>query len=82
MRIDKVINQLESLRNTYGNNIDVKLGMRQKYGTDFAMELAEIDVHKIKAFYGNDFKAIVITEGGQIGAVDYFDDDDEWEDDE
>jgi hypothetical protein len=29
------------------------------------------------AFYGEDYKAVVITEGGQCGAVDY-DDNEDW----
>lgn len=80
MRINKVIDELEFLREEYGEDIDVKIGMIQKYGTNFAMEISEIDVHQIKSFYGKDYKAIVLTEGGQIGAVDY--DDEEWEDEE
>lgn len=40
----------------------------------------DVEVHKISSFYGDNYRAVVITEGNQIGTVDYNDDEDEWED--
>ena len=78
MRVKDLIEMLE----TYDGDMQVRIGMRQNYGSDFAMDV-EYDVaeHKIRAFYGNDYKAVVITEGSQCGVVDYDDEDDEedWE---
>ena len=83
MRVKDLIEILE----TYDENAKVIIGMRQTYGTDFAMEIEyDIAERKIRAFYGNDYKAVVITEGSQCGAIDYNDDDedfdDDWDDDE
>ena len=56
----------------YDENMEVIIGMRQKYGSDFAMDIEfDIEEHNIHAFYGNDYKAVVITEGSQCGVVDY-----------
>ena len=77
----KVRDLIEELQN-FDEDMEVVIGMRQTYGTDFAMDV-EFDIaeHKIKAFYGSDYKAVVITEGSQCGAVDYDDEDDEDDDD-
>ena len=83
MKVRDLIEILE----TYDENAEVIIGMRQTYGTDFAMGIEyDIAEHRINAFYGSDYKAVVITEGSQIGAVAYDDEDDddeyddEWED--
>ena len=34
-----------------------------------------IEEHEIKSFYGEDYNAVVLTEGSQIGTVNY---DSEW----
>jgi hypothetical protein len=81
MKVKDLIEILE----TYDENAEVIIGMRQRYGTDFAKSIEyDIAERKIRAFYGADFKAVVITEGSQIGAVVYNDDDDDddWYDDE
>ena len=83
----KVKDLIEILK-TYDGDMKVKIGMQQRYGSDFAMDIdCEVAEHNIRAFYGNDYKAVVITEGSQCGTVDYddeedFDDDDEWEEEE
>lgn len=74
MKVKDLIEILES----YDPNAKVIIGMRQTYGTDFAMEIEyDIEERKIRAFYGNDYKAVVITEGSQCGAVVYNDDEDD-----
>ena len=35
------------------------------------MKPYEIETYNINAFYGNDYEAVVITEGSQCGYVDY-----------
>ena len=84
MRVKDLIEILE----TYDGDMKVKIGMRQTYGTDFAMDIEyDIEERKINAFYGKDYKAVVITQGSQCGAVvynDYDDDNDEddWDEEE
>lgn len=76
---------IEELEQFDGDTI-VRIGMIQTYGSDFAMDIDyEIAEHRIHAFYGKDYKAVVITEGEQVGVVDYndeydYDDEDELED--
>ena len=80
------VKDLIDILKTYDGDMKVKIGMRQNYGSDFAMDVEyKVAEHKIIAFYGNDYKAVVITEGEQCGTVDYddeYDDDDEWEKEE
>ena len=80
------VRDLIDILETYDDDMEVIIGMRQTYGTDFAMDVEyDIEERKIRAFYGNDYKAVVITEGSQCGTVVYDDDDDEednWDEDE
>lgn len=76
MTVRDLIDALEQ----FDEDMEVRIGMIQNYGSNFAMNIIDdIAEHKINTFYGNDFKAVVITEGNQIGTVDY-NDEDEWED--
>lgn len=77
------VRDLIDILETYDGDMKVRIGMRQTYGSDFAMDVEyDIAEHKIRAFYGRDYKAVVITEGSQCGVVQYDDDDeeDEWDD--
>ena len=79
MKVRDLIEILES----YDGDMKVIIGMVQDYGSNFAMDITyDVEERKVKSFYGKDFKAIVITEGDQIGVVNYDDDDDEEEEDE
>ena len=72
------VRDLIDILETYDDDMKVRIGMRQTYGTDFAMDVEyDIEERKIRAFYGNDYKAVVITEGSQCGAVVYNDDEDD-----
>lgn len=73
---------IEELEQFDGDTI-VRIGMIQKYGSDFAMDIDyEIAEHRIHAFYEKDYKAVVITEGEQVGVVDYNDEYDYDEDED
>lgn len=76
---------IEELRN-FDGDMKVKIGMKQRYGTDFAMDVEyDVEERKIRAFWGSNYKAVVITQGDQCGAVvynDYEDDEDDWDEDE
>ena len=76
MKVRELINLLEN----FDEDMEVRIGMKQKYGTDFAMHIDScIEEYTIKSFWGEDYKAVVITEDNQCGAVDYDgDDDDDW----
>ena len=76
MKVRDLIEELEQ----FDEDMEVRIGMIQNYGSNFAMNIIDdIAEHKIRSFYGDDFKAVVLTEGNQIGTVDY---DDEEEEDE
>lgn len=76
MTVRELIDMLEN----FDDDMEVRIGMQQTYGTDFAMSIRDVEEYNIVAFYGNDYKAVVITEGGQCGAVDYDGEHDDWED--
>ena len=74
MKVRDLIEKLER----FDENIEVRIGMIQNYGSNFAMNIIDnIAEHTINSFYGDDFKAVVITEGNQIGTVDYDDEEEE-----
>ena len=74
MTVRDLIEELEN----FDEDMEVRIGMIQNYGSNFAMNIVEdVAEHKINTFYGDDFKAVVITEGNQIGTVDYDDEDEE-----
>ena len=79
MTVRDLIEMLEE----FDEDMEVRIGMIQNYGSNFAMNIVnDIAEHNIRTFYGEDFRAVVLTEGHQIGTVDYDDDEDEDEDDE
>lgn len=74
MTVRDLIEMLEE----FDEDMEVRIGMIQNYGSNFAMNIIDdIAEHTIRTFYGDDFKAVVITEGEQIGTVDYDDDEDD-----
>ena len=74
MTVRDLIDMLEA----YDDDMKVKIGMRQTYGSDFAMDIEyDVEERKIEAFYGNDYRAVVITEGRQCGTVVYNEEDEE-----
>ena len=77
MTVRDLIEELEQ----FDDDMEVCIGTIQNYGSNFAMNIVEyIAEHNIRTFYGEDFRAVVLTEGHQIGTVDYDDDEDEDED--
>lgn len=76
------VRDLIDILKTYDDDMEVMIGMKQTYGSDFAMDIEyDIGEHHIHAFYGEDYKAVVITEGSQCGVVDYDDEEDYDEED-
>lgn len=74
MTVRDLIEMLEE----FDEDMDVCIGMIQNYGSNFAMNICDdVEIHKINSFYGDNYKAVVITEGNQIGTVDYNDEEEE-----
>lgn len=72
MTVRELIDQLEQ----FDDDMEVRIGMIQRYGSNFAMNICDnIEEHRINSFYGEDYNAVIITEGSQIGTVDYDKDD-------
>lgn len=72
MKVRDLIDALEQ----FDEDMEVRIGMIQRYGSNFAMDIVdEIAIHNINSFYGEDINAVVLTEGRQVGTVDYDDDD-------
>lgn len=70
MKVRDLIEMLEE----FDEDMEVRIGMIQNYGSNFAMNIVdEVAEHNIRSFYGEDFMAVVITEGNQIGVVEYDD---------
>lgn len=74
MKVRDLINELEQ----FDEDMNICIGMIQNYGSNFAMNIIDnIAEHTINSFYGDDFKAVVITEGNQVGVVNYNNEDEE-----
>ena len=70
MKVRDLIEELER----FDEDMEVRIGMQQNYGCDFAMHIVnDIDEFNISSFYGNDYRAVVLTEGSQCGTVGYDD---------
>jgi len=68
MTVRELISWLED----FDEDAEVVIGMQQTYGTDFAMEIENVSEENVNLFYGDsEDKFVVITEGSQIGSVDY-----------
>ena len=73
MTVRELIDELER----FDDDMEVKIGMIQNYGSNFAMDImCEIEELSINNFYGDNYSAVVITEGTQVGTVNYGDEED------
>ena len=73
-----IVRDLIDALKQFDDDMEVRIGMIQHYGSNFAIELSDdIEAHQIEGFYGEDFKAVVLTEGEQIGVVNYDDEEEE-----
>ena len=69
MTVKELIEKLER----FDGDMQVRIGMEQKYGSNFAMHIVtDIDEFNIESFLGKDYRAVVLTEGSQCGTVDYY----------
>ena len=78
MTVGQLIRELEN----FDEDMEVRIGMIQRYGSNFAMDIDyDVEEHNVRGFYGGSYRAAIITEGGQCGTVDYNDEDDDYEED-
>lgn len=71
MTVRELIDELEK----FDEDMEVMIGMLQRYGSNFAMSICDnIEERKVEPFYEDDYNAVVITEGSQIGTVNYQED--------
>ena len=76
MTVKDLIEALEM----FDDDMEVVIGMQQRYGTNFAMRIRnDIEERAVRSFYGKDYNAIVITESEQCGSVDYRNEDEDWD---
>lgn len=65
------VGELKQILENYDEDIPVCVGMIQIYGSNFAMELEDVESLTVDDWeYGEETK-IVLTQGGQIGTVQY-----------
>ncbi len=54
---------------------EVVIGMKQRFGSDFMNEVADVSEEKVDGFWSDEGEAVVITQGEQLGVVRYEDED-------
>lgn len=69
MTVREMIDILED----FDEDMDVVIGMQQRYGSDFAMNVVCIDETDVNDWDGELATKCVITQGKQIGTVHYDD---------
>ncbi len=71
MTVRELINWLEE----FNDDAEVVIGMQQRYGSDFAVEIDDVSGEKVNLWDGdednNGTSYVVLTEGRQIGSVSY-----------
>jgi len=68
------VRELIKILEDYDDDMEVVIGMHQRYGSDFAKDICEVEEYEINNWYDDDdVRALVITEGSQIGTVHYED---------
>ena len=68
------VKELIEILSQFDDDAEVVIGMQQRYGSDFMMEINSVTKENVDLWQGDeddDVTAIVITEGSQIGSVGY-----------
>lgn len=55
------VGELKEALEMFDDDMEVKIGMVQNYGSNFAMNIAEVDVYNVNEWYYGNYKAVVIT---------------------
>ena len=65
------VGELKSLLKNYDEDLSVCIGMIQTHGSNFATELDGVDELMVDDCEYGEEKKVVLTEGSQIGIVNY-----------
>lgn len=65
------VGELKELLEDFDDEMEVRIGMVQRYGTDFVYDINEVEENGVEAFYGDDYKAVMIMMGSQLGAINF-----------
>ena len=62
---------LKAALEDYDDDLPVCIGMIQTFGSNFATELDDVDVFEVDDWEYGEEKKVVLTQGSQIGIVNY-----------
>ena len=65
------VGELKAVLEDYDEDLPVCIGMIQSYGSNFATELDDIDEFTVDDLEYGEEKKVVLTQGSQIGIVEY-----------
>ena len=65
------VGELKAALEDYDEDMTVCIGMIQSYGSNFATELDDVDELTVDDWEYGEEKKIVLTQGSQIGIVEY-----------
>lgn len=65
------VGELKELLEEFDDNADVCIGVQQTYGSNFAYHIDDIAKYDVNPFYDDSYRMVVITEGSQMGTVDF-----------
>ena len=65
------VGELKEFLEEFDEDMEVKIGMIQNYGSNFAMEIADVTEEEVNEWDSGTQRAVVLTQGSQIGTVHY-----------
>lgn len=65
------VGELKNILEDYDEDLPVCIGMIQKYGSNFATELDDVDDFMVDDWEYGEEKKVVLMQGSQIGIVNY-----------
>ena len=65
------VGELKSILEGYDEDLPVCIGLIQTYGSSFATELDDVDEFTVDDWEYEEEKKVVLTQGSQIGIVEY-----------
>lgn len=65
------VGELKSILEDYDEDLPACIGMIQPYGSNFATEIDDVDDFTVDDWEYGEEKKVVLTQGSQIGIVEY-----------
>lgn len=65
------VGELKAVLEDYDEDLPVCIGMIQTHGSNFAIELDDVDEFMVDDWEYGEEKKVVLTQGSQIGIVEY-----------